>query len=76
MQVRALDGTTFTDYALTCVYVGVPLGALFGGFVIKQTHQNRWTMVANALLSGLLYILFATGAIRKLFTNNNKNFDC
>ncbi|OAL46161.1 MFS general substrate transporter [Pyrenochaeta sp. DS3sAY3a] len=62
-QTRALDGTTFSDYALTCVFIGIPLGALFSGFVIQKTQQNRITMTANGLVSGILYALFASGVI-------------
>lgn len=66
IQTRALDGTAFSDYALTCVFIGIPLGALFGGFVIRQTQQNRLTMIVNGLASGILYALFASGVIRKV----------
>lgn len=35
IHTRAIDGTPFADYGLTCVFVGLPIGAVFGGFVIR-----------------------------------------
>lgn len=66
MQKRAFDGNAFVDYALTCIFVGLPLGAICGGFVIQRTHRNRLTMIVNSILTVLIYVLFATEIISLL----------
>lgn len=64
IEIRAFDGSAFHDWALTCVYLGQPAGAVFGGWVIRKRRQVKDLMIINAAFTELLYILYATGAMK------------
>lgn len=64
IQVRAFDGTPFLDWALTCVFLGFPAGAIVGGSLVKAgTFPVRRMMLASALILLCFCILFAARAI-------------
>ena len=62
-EVRANDGSTFKDWALTCLFFGQPLGAFIAGYIIKYTGKIKSLLFVNALLSLALYALLAFGWI-------------
>jgi hypothetical protein len=64
IQVRAFDGTPFLDWALTCVFLGFPAGAIAGGSLVKAgTFPVHRMMLASALTLLCFCLLFAARAI-------------
>lgn len=67
IQVRAWDESFFEDWALTCVFLGFPAGAILGGYLIKADIVGlKNFMMANAIILGGLCVLFITRVISKL----------
>ncbi|KAK3328690.1 major facilitator superfamily domain-containing protein [Cercophora scortea] len=65
IQVRAFDGPSFEDWALTCVFLGFPAGAILGGYLAKaETLSVPRIMLANAALLQLSCVLYLTRAIK------------
>ncbi|KAH6628910.1 major facilitator superfamily domain-containing protein [Chaetomium tenue] len=65
IQARAFDKPSFEDWALTCVFLGFPPGAILGGYLIKSgTFPVRRMMLANAVFLLWFCVLFATRVIK------------
>ncbi|KAK0660077.1 major facilitator superfamily domain-containing protein [Cercophora samala] len=65
IQVRAFDHPSFEDWALTCVFLGFPFGAIIGGYLIKNTILPvQHIMFANAMVLGACCSLFAMRIIK------------
>ncbi|KAM5343254.1 hypothetical protein ACJ41O_014220 [Fusarium nematophilum] len=65
IQVRAFDGPSFEDWALTCVFLGFPVGAILGGYLVKKgSIPVQRIMLANAVLLQFFCLLFALRIIK------------
>ncbi|KAK4674169.1 hypothetical protein QC763_118045 [Podospora pseudopauciseta] len=65
IQVRAFDGPSLEDWALTCVFLGFPIGAISGGYLIKNDILPvQRIMLANAMALGACCSLFAMRLIK------------
>ncbi|KAK4174902.1 major facilitator superfamily domain-containing protein [Triangularia setosa] len=65
IQVRTFEGSSFEDWALTCVFLGFPVGAIVGGYLIKnEILPVQRIMLANAIALGICCSLFAMRVIK------------
>ncbi|KAF4470348.1 MFS general substrate transporter [Fusarium albosuccineum] len=65
IQVRAFKVDSFEDWALTCVFLGFPAGAVFGGYLVKTGHiPVQRIMLTNAVLLQFFCLLFFTRIIK------------
>ncbi|KAJ3541800.1 hypothetical protein NM208_g2435 [Fusarium decemcellulare] len=65
IQVRAFKVESFEDWALTCVFLGFPAGAIFGGYLVKTGRiPVQRIMLANAVLLQCFCLLFLTRVIK------------
>ncbi|KAH6855478.1 major facilitator superfamily domain-containing protein [Chaetomium sp. MPI-CAGE-AT-0009] len=65
IQVRAFDTPSFEDWALTCVFLGFPPGAILGGYLIKSgTFPVQRMMLANAVFLLCFCVFFLTRLIK------------
>ncbi|KAI0597495.1 major facilitator superfamily domain-containing protein [Biscogniauxia sp. FL1348] len=65
VQVRAFEGSAFEDWTLTCVFLGFPVGAILGGYVIKRDiFSVERVMLVNSAILECLCVLFAARFIK------------
>jgi hypothetical protein len=65
VQVRAVPGSTFQNWALTCVFVGGPLGSILAGLIIKKTKEFKALLFGTMILGTLPYFCLGLGWISK-----------
>ncbi|RYO97403.1 hypothetical protein DL765_011247 [Monosporascus sp. GIB2] len=66
VQARSMSSpstSTFSDLALSCVFLGTPLGSFFGGIMIRRYRALKLLLRAVAVLNLLTYFCFAAGWI-------------
>lgn len=64
--MSTLPATTFSDWALSCVFLGIPLGSFLSAIIIRRYHTLKLLLRTVAVLNLLTYICFAAGWIRTL----------
>jgi len=64
-EVRSNPDNTFTNWILTCQFLGVSLGSVFSGWLIAKFRQYKWLLVVSIASAFTLYMLMATGIIRE-----------
>ncbi|KAI0384780.1 major facilitator superfamily domain-containing protein [Hypomontagnella monticulosa] len=66
VQARSINSpstSAFSDWALSCVFLGIPLGNFFSGMMIRRYRALRLLLRAVSVINLLLYIFFAAGWI-------------
>ncbi|KAI3320733.1 MFS general substrate transporter [Xylariaceae sp. AK1471] len=66
VQARSMTSTstsTFSDWALSCVFLGIPLGSFFSGIIIRRYCALKLLLRVVAVLNLLAYLCFAAGWI-------------
>ncbi|PMD56199.1 uncharacterized protein K444DRAFT_632624 [Hyaloscypha bicolor E] len=63
-EVRSNPDNTFTNWILTCQFLGVSLGSVFSGWLIAKSRQYKWLLVVSIASAFTLYLLISTGIIR------------
>ena len=56
-------GGAFGDWALTCIYLGGPLGQILSGILIRRYRRFKPFLLVNILADIVIYICFALGWI-------------
>jgi len=62
-EVRSQPDNTFTNWILTCQFLGVSLGSVFSGWLIAKSRQYKWLLVASITSAFGLYLLMSTGIV-------------
>jgi hypothetical protein len=65
-QIRDIDGNSFQNWVLTCIFVGQPIGSFFTGLYIQKTRAVKSALAGSILLSCLLYTGLSAGWISKV----------
>ncbi|MAD83004.1 MAG: hypothetical protein CL912_08570 [Deltaproteobacteria bacterium] len=66
VETRSLHTPTqFNDWALSCVYVGRPVGAVIAGLLIRRYMKFKPLLQVNMVVSVGIYFLIAMGCVRK-----------
>ncbi|KAN0106773.1 MFS general substrate transporter [Hyaloscypha variabilis] len=63
-QIRDIDGNSFQNWVLTCIFVGQPIGSFFTGLYIQKTRAVKSALAGSILLSCLLYTGLSAGWIK------------
>lgn len=63
-EVRSNPDNTFTNWILTCQFLGVSLGSVFSGWLIAKSRQYKWLLVVSIASAFTLYLLISTGIIQ------------
>ncbi|PVH79779.1 hypothetical protein DL98DRAFT_588992 [Cadophora sp. DSE1049] len=64
VETRSLHTPSqFNDWALSCVYVGRPIGAVFAGLLIRRYLKFKPLLQVNILVSVGIYFLISLGWI-------------
>ncbi|KAH8655778.1 major facilitator superfamily domain-containing protein [Xylariales sp. PMI_506] len=66
VQARSMyspSNSAFSDWALSCVFVGIPLGSFLSGIIIRRYHALRLLLQAISIINFLTYYCFAAGWI-------------
>ncbi|KAI5921281.1 major facilitator superfamily domain-containing protein [Camillea tinctor] len=59
IQVRAFEGSAFEDWALTCIFLGLPVGAITGGYMIQRdSFPLDRVMLVNSIILESICVLF------------------
>jgi hypothetical protein len=56
----------FSDWALTFIFLGRPIGAVLAGGYIKHFQKYKLLLRINLVITFLLFLLYALGVIRQL----------
>jgi uncharacterized membrane protein len=64
-EVRSNPDNTFTNWILTCQFLGVSLGSVFSGWLIAISRQYKWLLVLSIASAFTLYLLISTGIVRE-----------
>ncbi|KAE8451781.1 hypothetical protein EG329_002621 [Mollisiaceae sp. DMI_Dod_QoI] len=62
-EVRSQPDNIFTNWILTCQFLGVSLGSVFSGWLIAKFRHFTWLLFASIISAFVLYLLMATGII-------------
>ncbi len=74
-HIRGFDRNSFEEWALPCVFLGFPAGAILGGYLIKaEMLPVQRLMLANATFLECLCVLYAMRVIRKHPNDTNLLF--
>lgn len=57
--------SAFSDWALSCVFLGIPLGSFISGVIIRRYRALKPLLRFVAVLNLLTYLCFTAGWIRK-----------
>lgn len=72
VQARSMSSpstSTFSDWALSCVFLGIPLGSFISGIIIRKYRALKLLLRTVAVINLLTYICFAAGWIRMSMFN-------
>jgi len=64
-EVRSQPGNSFTNWILTCQFLGVSLGTVFSGWLIAKFRRCKWLLVGSTVSAFVLYLLMALGIVRE-----------
>ncbi|KAL8952553.1 MAG: hypothetical protein Q9222_001543 [Ikaeria aurantiellina] len=56
---------TFSDWSLTCVYLGRSLGTILSGILVRRYRRFKPFLQLNILIDVIIYLCFALGLIRE-----------
>ncbi|KAJ8130643.1 hypothetical protein O1611_g2988 [Lasiodiplodia mahajangana] len=62
-SLRSFSTSTFSDWALSCVFLGIPLGSFLSGIIIRRYSALRHLLRVVSVVNLLTYICFAAGWI-------------
>lgn len=66
VEARSLGHKTpFSDWALTCIYLGRSLGTLLSGIVVRRYRKFKRFLQINIVIDVLIYLLLGMGRIRE-----------
>lgn len=71
-SLRLLSTSTFSDWALSCIFLGIPLGSFLSGIIIRRYYALRPLLRVVSVLNLLTYLFFAAGWIRMLSPQNTQ----
>ncbi|KAI1146690.1 major facilitator superfamily domain-containing protein [Nemania diffusa] len=63
-SLRLLSTSTFSDWALSCIFLGIPLGSFLSGIIIRRYYALRPLLRVVSVLNLLTYLFFAAGWIQ------------
>lgn len=64
-SMKSSSTSSFDDWALSCVFLGIPLGSLFAGIIIKRYGSLKLLLRGVAALTLVTFFCFAIGWIRR-----------
>ena len=66
LEARAFGkDSSFSDWALTCVYLGRSIGTILGGALVRRYRRFKSFLQLNIVVDLLIYMFFALGWIRE-----------